>query len=136
MRVLLATCALFLALLTAVTAQSNEPTSGRELAELIYGSFEEDAKGTADMGEFVNFGEDIFVSIDYDEGGSIDPSEFTEWDFSFITADKGQERAYQTSQKIYFSIWDHNGDGEIAQREYDKSMVWDFQRADTNDDAF
>jgi len=32
--------------------------------------------------------------------------------------------------------WDHNADGKIDRREFHKSMVWDFRRADVNDDAF
>ncbi len=138
MRILTATCALFLALPAAGIAQSDGSTPGRELAELIYGSIKDDPSDAADMGEFVNFGQDIFVSMDYDESGSIDLSEFTEWDFGFdfIAEDEGQQRAYQTAQKIIFAIWDHDGDSEITEREYNKSMVWDFRRADTNDDAF
>ena len=133
-----ATCALLLALPSAGFAQSDEATPGRELAELIYGSIEDNPTGAADMGEFVNFGQDIFVSMDSDESGSVDPNEFTEWDFgfNFIAEDQGQERAYETAQKILFAIWDHDGDSEIARQEYHKSMVWDFRRADTDDDAF
>ncbi len=138
MRILTATCALLLALPSAGLAQSDAQTPGRELAELIYGSIEDNPNGAADMGEFVNFGQDIFASMDTDESGSIDPVEFTEWDFgfNFIAEDEGQERAYQTAQKVLFAIWDHDGDGKIERREYHKSMVWDFRRADTDDDAF
>ncbi len=138
MKILTAACALLLALPSAGLAQSDEVTPGRELAELIYGSIEDNPDGAADMGEFVDFGQDIFVSMDTDESGSIDPVEFTEWDFgfNFIAVDEGQERAYQTAQKVLFAIWDHDGNGEIGRQEYHKSMVWDFRRADTDDDAF
>ncbi len=138
MRMLTATCALLLALPSFGMAQPDEPTPGRELAELIYGSIEDNPNGAADMGEFVSFGRDIFVSMDANESGSIDLSEFTEWDFGFniIAEDEGQERAYQAAQKIIFAIWDHDGNGEIGRHEYHKSMVWDFRRADTDDDAF
>ena len=86
----------------------------------------------------MRFGNDIFVSMDADDGGTVDWQEFTEWDFgfTFIAADAGQDRAYKTAQKILFAVWDHDGDGEIAQREYHKAMVWDFRRADVDDDAF
>lgn len=138
MRNLTSTCALLLALAGAGMAQSEEKTPGRELAELIYGSFEENPDSAADMGEFVNFGQDIFVSMDANENGSIYLSEFKDWDFGFdfIAKDEDQEHAYQTAQKIIFANWDHNGDGSITQQEYHKSMVWDFRRADTNNDAF
>ena len=138
MKTLTATCALLLAIPGLVLAQSDEATPGRELAELIYGSFEENPEGAADMGEFVNFGEDIFISMDYDNSGSVDLGEFTDWDFgfNFIAVDEGQERAYETALKILFASWVHDGDGEIVRTEYHKSMVTDFRRADTNDDAF
>ncbi|MCF2870517.1 signal transduction protein [Octadecabacter sp. G9-8] len=138
MKVLTAICALVLALPSAGLAQSDAPTPGRDLAELIFGAIEDNPYGTADMGEFITFGEGIFVSMDYDESGSITFNEFTEWDFgfNFIAADEGQDRAYQTAQKVLFAIWDHDGNGEIGQQEYQKSMVWDFRRADTDGDAF
>ncbi len=137
MRTLTAICALLLALPASGLAQSGESTPGRELAELVYGSIEDSPNGAADMGEFVDFGQEIFVSMDSDESGSISLGEFTEWDFgfNFIAEDAGQARAYETAQKILFAIWDHDADGEIARREYQKSMVWDFRRADTDDNA-
>ncbi|TDT75649.1 hypothetical protein BDE40_2382 [Litoreibacter halocynthiae] len=138
MKSLTTTCALLLALSGPALAQSKVNTPGRDLAELVFGSIEEHPKGAIDMGEFVNFGRDIFVSMDSDESGSVSREEFTAWDFgfNFIAADSGQERAYETAQSIIFAIWDHDADGEIERREYHKSMVWDFRRADVDDDAF
>ncbi len=77
MKTLTATCVLFLALPIAAMSQSDDATPGRELAELIYGSIEDNPNGAADMGEFVSFGQDIFISMDSDESGSVDLSEFT-----------------------------------------------------------
>ncbi len=138
MKMLTTTCALILASSGAALSQSDEMTPGRELAEIIFGSMEINPNNGADMGEFVSFGSDIFVSMDYDDSGSVDLREFTDWDFgfNFIAEDEGQQRAYETAQKIVFAVWDHDGDGEIALREYHKSMVSDFRRADTDDNAF
>ena len=138
MKLLTATCSLLLALPLGAMAQSDAQTPGRDLAELIFGTIEDNPEGTADMGEFVNFGEDIFISMDYDEGGSVDLNEFTDWDFgfNFIAEDEGQQRAYQTAQKVVFSFWDHDADGEISRSEYHQSMISDFRRADTDNDAF
>lgn len=122
-------CVLVLASSTASVAQSDEKTPGRELAEIIFGSMEISPTSGADMGEFVSFGSDIFVSMDYDDNGSVNLEEFTTWDFgfNFIAEDEGQQRAYETAQKIVFAVWDHDGDGDISQREYHKSMVSDFR---------
>ncbi len=138
MKKLAATCALILASSAASMAQSEEMTPGRELAEIIFGSMEISPTTGADMGDFVSFGSDIFVSMDYDDSGSVNLEEFTDWDFgfNFIAEDEGQKRAYETAQKIVFAVWDHDGDGDVTQHEYHKSMVSDFRRADTDDDAF
>ena len=138
MKSLTNTCAMLLALASPAMAQSDAATPGRELAEVIYGTIEGDPSVGIDMGEFISFGQNIFVSMDYDESGSVNLEEFTNWDFgfNFIAQDGGQERAYQTAQKVIFAMWDHNADGEITKGEYQKSMVWDFRRADVDDDAF
>ncbi|WP_432448326.1 signal transduction protein [Aliiroseovarius marinus] len=127
-----------MALSGAAMAQSDKMTPGRELAELVFGSIEDDPNGTADMGEFVSFGQDIYISMDANDDGSVDKNEFIEWDFGFdfIAEDEGQERAYLTAQKVIFAIWDRDADGKITQSEYHKSMVNDFKRADVDDDAF
>lgn len=137
MNTLTKTFTLLLALSGPALAQSDATTPGRELAEVIFGSMENNPSGAIDMGEFINFGRDVFFSMDSDESGSVDPEEFTSWDFgfNFIAEDAGQERAYETAQKIIFANWDHDADGEISQSEYHKSMVWDFRRADIDDNA-
>lgn len=131
-------CAFVLALTGPALAEMEEKTPGRELSELIYGSMQEDPLGAIDIGEFVKFGNDIFVSMDSNDNGAIDFGEFTEWDFgfNFIAKDEGQRHAYEAAQKILFSFWDHNSNGEITKSEYHKSMVSDFGRADIDDDAF
>lgn len=133
-----AICAFLLSLPIATIAQTDAPTPGRELAELIYGAIEADPHGGADMGEFVTFGQEIFVSMDYDQNGSVDPKEFTDWDFgfNFIARDEGQQGAYETAQRILFALWDHDADGEINRNEYHTSLVTDFRRADTDGNAF
>lgn len=138
MKKLTAACALFLVLSGSAIAQSDSYGPGRELAEQVYGSIEDNPDGAADLGEFVKFGGDIFVSMDYDQNGSIDIDEFRSWDFGFdyIAEGEGQERAFETAQKIIFAIWDRDTDGSISQSEYQKSMASDFRRADTNDDAY
>ena len=138
MKTLTAICVLLLALPGGAMAQPDDTTPGRDLAELIYGSIEDNPNGEADMGEFVAFGEDIFISMDTDESSSVDPMEFMAWDFgfNFIAEDEGQQRAYETAQKVLFAFWDRDANGEISRTEYHNSMVADFRRADTNNDAF
>ena len=137
MKILTTAFAALLAFPVGALAQTDPPTPGRELAELVYGSFEDNPEGAADMGEFVSFGRDIFVSMDYDESRSIAFGEFTQWDFgfNFIAESEGQQRAYETAQRILFSFWDRDADGEISESEYHQSMISDFRRADTDNNA-
>ncbi|WP_299479525.1 hypothetical protein [uncultured Roseibium sp.] len=132
-------CTLTLVLCTYTgLSLAEEVTPGRQLAEDIFGSIEDNPNGMVDIGEFVNFGRLIFESMDHDESGFIDFPEFTEWDFgfNFIAEDSGQKQAYEAAQKILFAVWDRDGDGKLRRQEYHKAMVWDFTRADANDDAF
>ncbi|MEJ8563535.1 signal transduction protein [Yoonia sp. GPGPB17] len=122
---------------TIAVSQETETTPGRDLAETVFGSIEEHPNGIIDSGEFVNFEDTIFVSMDSDENLSLDFEEFTVFDFGFIQfADEAnQKRAYETAQRIHFAFWDRDGDGTIGRREYHQSMIADFRRADLDGDA-
>ena len=137
MKYLISTGCLLLALANTASAQSDDANPSDKLAKLVYGSIDENPTGSVDIGAFVEFGKSIFVSMDYDDSGSVNLKEFTDWDFgfNFIAANAGQEHAFRAAQKILFSIWDHDGNGEIENEEYNKSMIWDFRRADIDGDA-
>ena len=138
MKTFLMTCTATLLIASPALSDSHAPGPGRDLAELIFGSIDISPDGLADMGAFTSFGDDIFVSMDSDDDGNITPSEFKEWDFgfNFIAEDEGQQRAYDTAQKVLFAFWDRDGNGEISKSEYHKAMIADFRSADINDDAF
>ncbi|AHD08611.1 EF hand [Phaeobacter gallaeciensis] len=136
------TLALLLTLMTPVAtplaAQSTEATPGQELSELIFGSIGDSSATEVDMGQFVDFGRSIFVSIDSNEDGEIAHEEFVEWDFGFefIADENGRQQAFQAARNILFANWDRDSDGTIDRREYHRAMAWDYRRADANDDAF
>ena len=113
MKTLTVSCLLLLALPGAASAQSDEVAPGRDLAHLIYGSNEDSPERAADIGVF------------------------TEWDlgFNFIAEGEGRQSACQTAQKVVFAFWSRHANGENSLTEYHKSMVADFRRADTSDDA-
>lgn len=131
-------CATSLMISIPALADTNDIGPGQELAKLVFQSFEGADNGRADLGQFTDFGNDIFVSMDGDDDGNITLDEFKEWDFGFvfIAEDEGQQRAFDTAQKILFAFWDLDGDGQINGSEYHKSLIADFQRADINNDAF
>jgi len=123
-----------LALPGAATAQENE---GRRLAGLAFGSIDARDRGYVDMGEFTNFGADVFFSMDGNEDGKLTIDEFMAWDYgmALVAEDRDRVEAYETALRVVFAFWDRNGDGEISRMEHRQSLVFDFRRADTNDDV-
>lgn len=138
MRKLILTCATLLISAAPTFADSHGSTPGRDLAETVFESIENNPNGMLDMGEFVTFGRSIFASMDGNDDAKIEFEEFTTFDFGFdgIAEDADQQRDYVTAQKILFAFWDRNGNGTISTGEYQNSMTSDFQRADINNDAF
>lgn len=123
---------------TAAFADMKAEGPGKELALRVFGSMEANQNGMIDMGDFTSFGDDIFVSMDSNDDANITFDEFTSWDFgfNFVAEDAGAQDRYRVAQRILFSLWDRDADGEISKSEYYRSMVDDFRRADLNNDAF
>ncbi len=118
-------------------AQGVSSTPGRDLAAMVFGTMEDNPDGLLDLGEFMAFGDLIFVSMDYDEDESVDYDEFIAWDFGFdvLAEETGQVRAFQTAQKILFALWDFDGDRHLSRSEHRKAMATDFARADRDGNA-
>lgn len=129
----LSLCIFFANPMTA-TAEENE---GRRLAELAFASVDSADRGFIDMGEFTNFGTDVFVSMDSDDSGKISLEEYLAWDYGMASVAEDRDRvdAYETALRIVFAFRDRNGNGEISKTEHRQSMNFDFQRADLNGDA-
>jgi EF hand len=125
----LTTLAISLALAVPGIAQAQE---GKELAELVFESIDGAGRGFFDMGEFTNFGGDVFHSMDQDEDGKVTLDEFMAWSFgaSVIAEETDRTLAYETAMRVVFAFWDRNGDGELTRTEHRKALVTDFQRAD------
>ncbi|WP_372572628.1 signal transduction protein [Ruegeria jejuensis] len=129
----LSLCIFFASPMTA-TADENE---GRRLAELAFASVDSADRGFIDMGEFTNFGTDVFVSMDSDDSGKISLEEYLAWDYGMasVAEDRNRVDAYETALRIVFAFRDRDGNGEISKTEHRQSMNFDFQRADLNGDA-
>ncbi len=125
------------ATLTAPTATLADESEGRRLAELAFASVDSADRGFIDMGEFSNFGGDVFISMDADENGKLSLDEFMGWDYGMLplAEERGRVAAYETALRVIFAFWDRNRDGEISKTEHRKSMNSDFQRADADNDA-
>ena len=131
---------LCLALTTAIAAvnpATAEESEGRRLAGLVFEKLDTAGRGYIDMGEFSNFGGDVFFSMDTDRNGKLVLAEFLSWDFGMRPAaeEAGREDAYDTALRVVFAFWDRNGDGEISRTEHRQSLSYDFQRADLDNDA-
>lgn len=118
-------------------AFAQEAGEGRRLAELAFSSLDTAGRGYIDQGEFSNFGGDVFVSMDFDENGSLSLSEFLSWDYGMepLARKAGRLQAYETALRVVFAFWDRDGDGAISRTEHRQSLSVDFQRADTDNDA-
>lgn len=114
-----------------------EESEGRRLAELAFAGIDTADRGYIDQGEFSNFGTDVFISMDADEDGVLSLGEFMSWDYGMlpIAREAGREDAYDTALRVVFAFWDRDGDGVISRTEHRQSLMADFQRADTDNDA-
>lgn len=128
---------LIAATLWTVPAVAQEDGEGRRLAQMAFASLDGANRGFIDQGEFSNFGGDVFVSMDSDEDNRLSLSEFLSWDYGMapIAEEAGREDAYDTALRVVFAFWDRNGDGVISRTEHRQSLNFDFQRADTDNDA-
>ncbi len=138
MKRLVLSVALAIALSSSTNAQEVKcETAGCKLADTIFGSIEDNTNKMIDLGEFVQFGNSIFVSMDTDGSSSISFDEFAAWDpgFDIIAQNADKTSEYQTAQRILFAFWDRDGDQKIATREYRIAMTTDFARADADNDA-
>lgn len=135
-KLILSSIALAISLAPAM-AQTEESSPGRDLAETVFNSIENNPNGMLDMGEFVKFGNSIFTSMDSNDDAMIEFEEFGSFDFGFdiIADDSERGRAYETAQKIIFAFWDRDGNKKISGSEYRKAMASDFNRADESGDA-
>ena len=118
----------------AAVAQTGE---GRNLAKLAFKSVDSAERGFIDQAEFINFGGDIFYSMDYDDNDMLSLKEFLSWGFGLeqVAAAAGRADAFDTAMRVVFAFWDLNGNGQINRTEYRRSLNTDFHRADANNDA-
>ena len=130
------TC-LILSLITTSPALSGKITKGHALANLTFESISGSEKGYLLQGDMEAGRENIFVSMDADENGTVELPEFLGWGYGFenIAQDANKLLAYRTALKVVFSFWDRNSDGKLTQTEHRKAVISDFNRADLNGDA-
>lgn len=116
---------------------AQESSAGRDLAELAFESLDGASRGYVDTGEFLSFGSDVFVSMDYDDNARVSLEEFMGWDFGMmlLAEERGLKASYDTALKVVFAFWDRDGDGEISATEHRRSLMRDFERADLDDNA-
>ncbi len=131
------TTGLLIAALAAPTAALAQTSEGRDLARLAFTSVDQADRGYIDQGEFTTFGSDVFVSMDYNGNDRLSLGEFLTWGFGMeqVAEEAGRAEAYETAMRVVFAFWDRNGDNEITRTEHRQSLLTDFRRADTNNDA-
>lgn len=71
MKSIILTSALVLTAATASAQDGKCNSPGCQMADTVFGSIESSPEGMIDQGEFVQFGRDMFVSMDSDDSKSI-----------------------------------------------------------------
>lgn len=126
-----------IAALAAPISAFAQESEGRRLAELVFTGIDTTDRGHIDQGQFLAFGQDVFVSMDSDDSGQLSLKEFLSWDYGMrgVAEEAGREDAYETALRVVFAFWDRDGDGEISSAEQSHALKTDFRRADLNDNA-
>ena len=129
-----------LAVIAAVALPSTafaQDGEGRRLSELVFEQIAGSPNGFLDQGGFTNHGEDVFAAMDYDQNNKVSLGEFLIFDTGMraVAEEKGRLDSHETAMRVVFAFWDRNGDGSLGKSEMTRSLAYDFQRADQNDDA-
>lgn len=130
---------LFIASLLAIGTPSlaEDKSPGRVLAEQAFTNIAGSDRGWIDQGGFANFGGDVFAAMDYDQDNKLTLGEFLVFDTGMkaVAEEAGRLDAHETALRVVFAFWDRDGDGLVSKLEHNRSLTYDFQRADINDDA-
>ncbi len=123
--------------LLAAPLFAQEKSEGRLIAEAAFANLAGSERGWIDQGGFTNFGGDAFAAMDYDEDLKLSLSEFLVFDTGMraVAEEAGRLDNHDTAMRIVFAFWDRDGDGFVSKSEHTRSLSYDFQRADINDDA-
>lgn len=126
-----------IAALSIPTISAAQQSEGQRLAQLAFASADTSDRGYIDQGQFHSFGSDVFTSMDSDDNKKLTLKEFLSWDYGMkpLAEEVGREAAYETALRVVFAFWDRNGDNMISKTEHRLSMNFDFQRADTDNNA-
>ena len=128
----------------SVTAALSSPSfsiaqegKGRLLAEQAFQNIVGSDRGWIDQGGFLNSGGDVFAAMDYDDDQKLNLGEFLFFDAGMrdVAEQAGRLEAHETAMRVVFAFWDRDGDGLVSKSEHNRSLSYDFQRADINDDA-
>lgn len=130
-------CSLVAAMATAMPVAAQEASEGRRLAEQAFTNIAGSDRGWIDQGGFTNFGGDVFAAMDYDDDLKLTLSEFLVYDTGMraVAEEVGRLDNHETAMRIVFAFWDRDCDGLVSKTEHTRSLTYDFQRADVNDDA-
>ncbi|MEO9825139.1 MAG: hypothetical protein ABJF50_12055 [Paracoccaceae bacterium] len=117
-----------------VSAQENE---GRRIAEDSFKFIAGSERGWIDQGTFLKAGGDVFAAMDYDQDLKLTLGEFLVFDIGMreVAEKAGRLDAHETAMRVVFAFWDRDGDGQVSSSEHKRSLSYDFQRADIDDNA-
>lgn len=126
-----------LALAALPLSSAAQDGEGRRIAEATFTQISGSERGWIDQGAFANAGGNVFAAMDYDGDLKLTLAEFLVFDAGMraVAEDAGRLDAHETAMRVVFAFWDRNGDGMVSKTEHSRSLTYDFQRADVDDNA-
>lgn len=123
-------------MLMATPVYAVASSEGFSVAKMTFESIDADGNWEIIPDEMTEFGDSIFLGMDYDKNSEVTFEEFSEWDIGFGTAadNEGGPDAIKIANRILFGLWDSDKDGAITLSEFSKAGSQDFARADINGD--
>ncbi|MEN0000914.1 MAG: hypothetical protein AAF940_08515 [Pseudomonadota bacterium] len=121
----------------ATPVLADNATEGLRVAKITFSSIDGNGDGVVNQGDMDEFGESVFLGMDYDSNDRVSFEEFSDWDIGFEEAAEleGRPDAIITARRILFGMWDGNGDGELTKSEHRRAGMLDFNRADVDDNG-
>ncbi len=118
------------------TPQMDTHDSAKAVGDMFAQSIDVDLDGAISRRELIDFGDQVFVSVDQNADGMIVLEELQTWQFGLadLAEFRGRDQAYLTSMAIVFDVMDRNNDQSVSPSEYERATLVSADYANVNGD--
>jgi EF hand len=122
-----------------VLSMTGTPAAAQDVSTIdarIFTSTDLTGDGTISRRESVIYTDLVFVSMDANSDGELTMEEYAGWDpgYFLLAQEQGRESQFDAAKERNFQSLDLNGDGALEFEEYSVAMLYDFYKADVNQD--